>query len=413
MSERPSPVVVEDDTLERNELVNPSGVVNVDGGTFSWVDPFVLKHTSVLLSPESLISVKEGELYALEMLDIKLLRLFLPVSCNVLIEKEGDAGTLQPYIVEMSNRNESFVPQMNAKAMKAFSKASKRKQASQASEPVIVVDTENEVSSSTISDKLVSKKVCHNKDLSSSSAQSTLNAENPQTSSANRTLVVAPTPPKWWHWFQGYEGKPGSEITSIFYRRLPTEQLIQSHLCKADDRVRIQKVGMLITTKMVQTFAAQTAFLGHALESGVGLLEKELKEKIQQLKDQEEEIARAREISSELETLQEKFQNISLEKEKLEGDLTDLKKEKEKSDNLLEEKTKLLKAAEESLVAEQKGRKEELNQLKAEITFQYEQGFDKAIGQVKFLYPELNVEEVGAFKEIQDGKLIEILDDEE
>ncbi|KAJ1376291.1 hypothetical protein SESBI_50085, partial [Sesbania bispinosa] len=136
----------------------------------------------------------------------------------------------------MSSRNESFMPQMNAKAMKAFSKAGKRKQASQGSEPVIVVDTENEVSSSTISDKLVSKKACLNKDLTSSSAQPTLNVENPQLSSATQTLIVARTPPKWWHWFQGYEGKEGSDITSIFDRRLPTEQLIQKHFCKPDDR---------------------------------------------------------------------------------------------------------------------------------------------------------------------------------
>ncbi|KAJ1420753.1 hypothetical protein SESBI_14162 [Sesbania bispinosa] len=79
----------------------------------------------------------------------------------------------------MSSRNESFVPQMNAKAMKAFSKANTRKQVSQGSEPVIVVDTENEVSSSTISNKLVRKKACLNKDFTSSSAQPTSNTENP------------------------------------------------------------------------------------------------------------------------------------------------------------------------------------------------------------------------------------------
>ncbi|KAJ1425741.1 hypothetical protein SESBI_10818 [Sesbania bispinosa] len=176
---------------------------------------------------------------------------------------------------------------------------------------------------------------------------------------------------KWWHWFQGYEGKQGSEVSSIFDRRFPTEQVIQSHFCNPDDRIRIRKVDMLNTAKMVQTFTTQAAFLGHALESGVGLLEKELKEKIQKLKG-----SRRR------------------------GELSDFKKEKEKSDNLQEERTKLLKTAEEKLVSEQNKRKTEVNNLKAEITFQYEQGFDKAIVQVKFLYPELNVEELGAFKEI-------------
>ncbi|KAJ1405587.1 hypothetical protein SESBI_25729 [Sesbania bispinosa] len=58
---------------------------------------------------------------------------------------------------------------------------------------------------------------------------------------------------------------------------------------------------------MVQVFTTRTAFLGHALETGIGLLDKELKEKTQKLADQESEIARARVATSELETLREKL----------------------------------------------------------------------------------------------------------
>ncbi|KAJ1412377.1 XRE family transcriptional regulator [Sesbania bispinosa] len=62
----------------------------------------------------------------------------------------------------MPKRGESFVPQMVAKAMKAFSKTGKRKQIAQTSEPapsqnVIVVDGDHEVSSTTISDKITHK----------------------------------------------------------------------------------------------------------------------------------------------------------------------------------------------------------------------------------------------------------------
>ncbi|KAJ1404081.1 hypothetical protein SESBI_26818 [Sesbania bispinosa] len=122
-------------------------------------------------------------------------------------------------------------------------------------------------------------------------------------------------------------------------------------------------VGMINTAKMVQVFTTQTAFLGHALETGIGLLGKELKEKTQKLKDQEAE-------------------------------------------------TKLLEAAEEKLVTEQKGHREDADHLKVKITFQYEKGFEKAVDQVKFLHPEINVAEVGAFKEIRDGKLVDIPDEE-
>ncbi|KAJ1442393.1 hypothetical protein SESBI_00748 [Sesbania bispinosa] len=168
-------------------------------------------------NPNRLRALKESSLTDLELLDVKLLTSFHPVDCNVLIEKEGDAGALQPYIVEMSIQKEGFVPQMDAKAIKAFSRTNKRKQGSQASGPVHIAETEHE----------------------------------------------------------------------------------------------------------------------------------------------------------------------------------------------------LLEAAEEKLLAEQSGCKEDANHSKAEITFQYEQGFEKAIDQVKFLHPEIIIDEVGAFKEIRDGKLVDIPGDEE
>ncbi|KAJ1433229.1 hypothetical protein SESBI_06170 [Sesbania bispinosa] len=69
--------------------------------------------------------------------------------------------------------------------------------------------------------------------------------------------------------------------------------------------------------------------------------------------------------------------------------------------------------AEDNLVSEKTAYKTDSDKLKTEIAFQYEEGFDKAIGQVKFLYPDLNVDTVGAFKEIRDGKIVDIPDDEE
>ncbi|KAJ1383198.1 hypothetical protein SESBI_43610 [Sesbania bispinosa] len=254
-------------------------------------------------------ALKESSLTVLELLDVKLLTSFRSVDCNVLIEKEGDAGALQPFIVEMSSQNEGFVPKMDAKAMKAFSRTNKRKQGSQASGPMLVTETEHEVSSPTISDKLVSKKTCPNRGEVSSSHPSAPNMENPQPLA--------------------------------------------------------------------------------------------------------EEVSKAKEVLSEMESLRENFRKLNLEKEKVEGKLADLKNEKVKSDDLLAEKTKLLEAAEEKLLAEKKEHREEVNNLKAEITFQYEQGFKKAVDQVKFLHPEIVIDEVGAFKEIRDGKLVDIPDDEE
>ncbi|KAJ1422707.1 hypothetical protein SESBI_12900 [Sesbania bispinosa] len=191
-------------------------------------------------------------------------------------------------------------------------------------------------------------------------------------------MALSQTPPKWWHWFQGYEGKPNTDVNSVFDRRYPTEQVIRSHFFKAEDCVRVHKVGMLNTAKIVQTFAIQSAFLGHALESGIALLEKELKEK-----NSKAEGSRRRDCLGSRRHIRAR------------------------------ESPRKAPKSEEKLQTEQDNRKSEVINLMAEISFQYEQMFEKVIGQLKFLYPDLNVEEVGAFKEIQDEKLVEIPDDEE
>ncbi|KAJ1387258.1 hypothetical protein SESBI_40171 [Sesbania bispinosa] len=314
-------------------------------------------------NPNRMLGVDFSKLTDLEQQDALLLQSYHPISCSLLIENEGDNDALRPYI-EMSKKNESFVPQMDAKAMKAFSRTNKRKQGPQ-----------------------VHKRTHTEKESGSGSAPPTNTLENPQPSSDSRALILNPGPTKWWHWFQGFEGKPDTEVTSIFDRRHPAEQVIRTHFFKAEDCIRVQKVGMLNTAKMAQTFAVQNAFW-----------------------DQEGEVARAREVTSELESLREKFQSVSLEKEKLQ--FAELRAEKEKADTLLTEKSESLKAAEEKLKIEEDNRKSEVTNLKAEISFQYEQGFEKVVGQLKFLYPDLNTEEVGAFKEIQDGKLVEILDED-
>ncbi|KAJ1421979.1 hypothetical protein SESBI_13307 [Sesbania bispinosa] len=310
---------------------------------------------------------------------------------------------------------------MDAKAMRAFSRAGKRKQNLGTTTGQSATDNkgDHEVSSTTISDKPAPKKVCPTPGQTSIGANRECNAESSQPS-GDKMITLTPPPPKWWHWFQGYEGKTDSEIASVFDRRFPTDQIIQNHLNKHDDHLRVNKVGLVNTAKMAQSFNLQNAFLNYALESGISSLESDLVEKNRLLKEQAETIDKARLVSTELENLRKKFQDVTLEKDKLRGDLNNCKKEKETSDILLKQTTTSLKEtsdklkdAEEKLAAEQVGRKTDTNNLKAEISFQYEVGFEKAVGQIKFLYPDLKVDEVGPFKEIKDGELVEIPDDEE
>ncbi|KAJ1409044.1 hypothetical protein SESBI_23068 [Sesbania bispinosa] len=51
--------------------------------------------------------------------------------------------------------------------------------------------------------------------------------------------------------------------------------------------------------------------------------------------------------------------------------------------------------------------------MQKEIAIQHTRGFHKAIDQVKVLNPVVNVEGVGVFKKIVEGKLVDESEDEE
>ncbi|KAJ1377608.1 hypothetical protein SESBI_48701 [Sesbania bispinosa] len=246
--------------------------------------------------PNRMSGIEIGKLSELEHLDASLLQSFVPMSCTVLIEKEGDAEALRPYIVKMSKKNNSFIPQMDTKALKAFSKTRKRKQGTQTTEPI-----------PSLCDEGVTR------------------------------------------WLQQ---EMGWKLRVVDFLR---RQSVES-------REYCQNGADLHHTDCL---------LGSHFGVGDRVVRKEFKDKAQQLKDQDEELSRG----------------------------------KEESDALLEKQAKSLKVAEENLTAKKIGWKTDEDNLKAEIVFQYEQGFDKAIDQVKFLYPSLNVEEVEAFKEIQGGEV--------
>ncbi|KAJ1419399.1 hypothetical protein SESBI_15150 [Sesbania bispinosa] len=56
----------------------------------------------------------------------------------------------------------------------------------------------------------------------------------------------------------------------------------------------------------------------------------------------------------------------------------------------------------------------EIFKVRIEVAMQHTKGFDKAIHQVRFLYPNLKLEEVGVFKHIVERKLVDIaVDDDE
>ncbi|KAJ1410069.1 hypothetical protein SESBI_22305 [Sesbania bispinosa] len=319
-------------------------------------------------NPNGVKRLSETALTELERLDVNLLRSYCPVSCHILLEKEENKGEIDPYIEKMPPKNESFVPQMNSKALRAFSRAGKRKNEATISETVAVNNT---IHIDGDNDDHLGKTT-----LTSPAAQNTDLVPSSSTRPPPGTNIV----PQWWQWFQGYEGKPGSEVTSIFDRRFSRDQVVKDHLCKPDDRIRIGKKIKDLMNKLSR--------------------EKKLNEDL-------------RKIGDELKILQEKVQNLSLEKGKLESDFTSLKKAKDDLVIAKDQQAKSLHLTERLSKKRKKDRQTDIHNLKVEIAFQYEQGFEKTIEQTKILYPDLALEDLGAHKIVQDGKLVDPPEDDE
>ncbi|KAJ1422698.1 hypothetical protein SESBI_12890 [Sesbania bispinosa] len=148
----------------------------------------------------------------------------------------------------------------------------------------------------------------------------------------------------------------------------------------------------------LMTIGMQTAFFGYFFDSRLNSVEKELKDR--SLKIQE--------LTGKLKATESSAQTIaSLEQSLLEArtKLTVVENEKgcretiEHKKHLAEDKSKL---------------DLDLDAVHKEIAIQHARGFHKAIDQVNVLNPAVDVEGVGIFKKIVEGKLVdESKDDEE
>ncbi|KAJ1378047.1 hypothetical protein SESBI_48261 [Sesbania bispinosa] len=256
----------------------------------------------------------------------------------------------------------------------------------------------------------------------------------PSGSNQNTTSNILPNPiprnsEKWWTLFNDFEGAT-SEVGSIFDRRFPVDQIMEKHLNWKEDRTRVHKVGMKNIGKKLQSSGAQMAFFGLCVDQYVGSAEKELKnlllknkeltEKLKNVEGDMKTVERLKtdlqasgnmntELLAEKSTWGEKFANL----EKKNGDL------QKKHDDLLVENKSLgnkifaLTTEKENLITEKDSLIAELEDTKAQVAMQHIAGFEKVVSQLQFLYPDLKVDKVGAFKHIVDGKLVEIVVDED
>ncbi|KAJ1383069.1 hypothetical protein SESBI_43717 [Sesbania bispinosa] len=152
----------------------------------------------------------------------------------------------------------------------------------------------------------------------------------------------------WRVVLKDFDGSP-NEVDSIWDRRFPVTGVLDTHLCKGKDQVKMKKLEFEIT---------------RLKGDNVGLEEK----------------------------------NKTLENEK-----KILKEAQDKALSDLKSNRTSLQEAETKLVA----KLDEIEDLKQEISFQISAGFDKELSQITFLYPDVDLIEVGLFKIIKYGKLID------
>ncbi|KAJ1385076.1 hypothetical protein SESBI_41961 [Sesbania bispinosa] len=235
---------------------------------------------------------------------------------------------------------------------------------------------------------------------------------------------------KWWCLSNNFQGAEGSDITSIFNHRFPVEQVVGREFNKREDIARVNKVGMRNVGKHLMTMGMQTSFFGYCFDSAMNSVDKEMKDRALKIQD----------LTAKLKATESATQTIaSLEKSLLEAKTKLATAETEKTtastkcsefetkySDVVAEEVKLKKDFDDAVAEKVKlslnlsnaseQNKQLINSLDAlqkEVAILHAQGFHKAIDQVKFLNHGVNVEGVGVFKKIVDGKLVEESEDDE
>ncbi|KAJ1417633.1 hypothetical protein SESBI_16479 [Sesbania bispinosa] len=358
-----------------------------------------------------------------------LLREQDPIECRSLLENEDNLVGLQTLLGNMPPKTMDEVAML--KALRAREKKAKgTEQKTFASvEYTGTKQADTEAGNSSLQRK---KQKVHNE-----GPQTSLNPKGLPASttlpSLNKQGEANPVPShadKWWCLFNDFEGAPNTDATSIFDCRFPTENIVEKYFNRKEDRARVNKVGLRSIGKKLQHEGAQTAFLGLCIDQGVGYMEKEMKalslkniELTEKLKLYEADIKSVEKLKSDLEACEKRNNELVAEKTTWDEKYSSMKKAYEdvesgrktlgETNKTLERDIATLTVENKELIAGKGLIIAELEDAKSQVAMQHTARFDKVVSQLKFLYPDLKVDEVGAFKHVVDGKLVDIIVDED
>lgn len=221
---------------------------------------------------------------------------------------------------------------------------------------------------------------------------------------------LAPPPPPlakeelWGSCFQPVTGE--GPVKTIWDRRFAFPELIDTFLVAELDSERVKAAGLRGSCRAMEAYGCWLTSIARSVDNQFGHLEDAQKKDEEELKLLKQQLGlaidRVKELENALNATKEKMEEV----DKMQAELDTLQLEEAagaEREKFLSEEVQKLRAELGNLRATAEKEKNEALEEAAEN----ERGFDRALAQVRVLYPDLDISETGFFKDIVDGRLVD------
>lgn len=209
-----------------------------------------------------------------------------------------------------------------------------------------------------------------------------------------------------------------NEIGSLWHRDFPMPEMIDAHLTGPNDDEKLHGLDLLGCLRAAQAYGCWVASVTRAAERHWGNSDKACREAIRAYNKSKEKVS---ELEGQLTKMGDLEHNVGVLREannewaRARDDWNREKLELEQKVSSLTTSLEVERAGRQldgEVIAELKKQivllQNDKEELKEEIAEQHELGFDKALDQVRLLFPDLDLSPTGCFKEIKDGQLVEV-----
>lgn len=211
-----------------------------------------------------------------------------------------------------------------------------------------------------------------------------------------------------------------NEVGSLWHRDFPFADVINQHLIGLKDDEKINSLGLPGCLLALEAYGLRVAGVARSAERHYGDHERagqDMARPYRKLKDRvtelEGEATKVSGLAHDVGVLREACEDWAKAKDKwekqkvaLEENVAALHAKLEAESCGRKSEAESLRRAEERIV----GLENDKEELKEEIAEQHELGFDKALAQIRLLYLDLDLSGTGCFKEIKEGRLVEVAD---